>query len=214
MEGIWLIAFLVQWALVLFLGLLVIGILRQLSVMQQRWNMAAPPVTALEIGDELPDITLPDWYGSMVSVKAHLCHRGGVVLILSAGCSACRTLVERLSQLEQVRNNGSATDGSLVVIMLGDRAEAHSLLDELTCKLPQLAVVFDADGLVSRQLAIVAVPTGIAVDEGGHVVSQTFNPHVGQWLYKALKVRAPAQEAQTLVSVVAPVIYAQRREQG
>lgn len=214
MEGIWLIAFLVQWVLMVFLGLLVIGILRQLNVMQQRWNMAAPPITALEIGDELPPVTLPDLHGSAVVVNARLRHRGGALLFLSADCSSCRMLLERLSRLEQrERNRGQDRDGQkeVVLVVMGDQAKARRLLDEFPHLAEQACVVFDADGAVSRRLAIVAVPTGIAVDEDGRVVSQTFNPHAGQWLFKALRVDVPEQEAHTLVGMVVPAVYAQHR---
>lgn len=220
MEGIWLIAFLAQWALMVFLGLLVIGILHQLSVMQQRWNMAAPPVTALEIGDELPPITLPNLHGSAVAVNAHLRHRSGVLLFLSPDCSSCRTLLERLSRLEQRlerhgKNRGQQTDKlrEVVLVMMGDQTKARRLLDEFSHLSAQACIVFDADGSVSHRLAIVAVPTGIAVDEDGRVVSQTFNPHVGQWLSQALRVDIPAQDAHTLVGMVVPAVYAQHRSQ-
>lgn len=216
MEGIWLMAFLVQWVLMVFLGLLVIGILRQLNVMQQRWNMAAPPITALEIGDELPPVTLPDLHGSAVAVNARLRHRGGALLFLSADCSSCRMLLERLSRLEQrERNHGQDRDGQkeVVLVVMGDQAKARRLLDEFPHLAEQACVVFDADGVMSRRLAIVAVPTGIAVDEDGRVVSQTFNPHAGQWLSQALRVDIPAQDAHTLVGMVVPAVYAQHRSQ-
>ncbi|MCS6846512.1 MAG: hypothetical protein RMN52_02205 [Anaerolineae bacterium] len=204
MEGIWLIAFLAQWALLLLLGLLVIGTLRQLGIMQQRWRMAAPPITSLEIGDVLPDLYLPDQDSEIVPVSGHLKQRGGVILFLSGACAACRMVLEQLEALEDsdVANRG------VVLIMVGDVAEARRLLRSHPGLAPAILVVFDVEGTAMRRLNVIAVPTGLVVDERCRLVSQTFNPHAGQWIYKALRIAPPIQrEAHAEVGLIVPAVY-------
>lgn len=209
MQGIWLIAFLVQWALLLLLGLLVIGALRQLSVIQQRWRMAAPPITSLEVGDVLPDLHLPDRDGSIVSVSDHLKQRGGVILFLSGTCAACRAVLEQLEALD----SRDVTGRGIVLVMVGDIAEARRLLQAHPRLASSISVIFDVEGAAMRRLSLIAVPTGLIVDERRRLVSQTFNPHVGQWIYKALRIAPPIQhKAHAEVGLIVPAVYAASRE--
>jgi hypothetical protein len=204
MEGIWLVAFLAQWALLLFLGLLVIGVLRKLSLLQQRWNMAAPPITSLEVGEALPELRLPDRSGSPVEVNAYLKGRGGAVVFLSGTCASCRAVLEQLGALD----NRDVVNRGLVLIMVGDAAEARRSLEAHSLTLPFLLVVFDVEGSTMRRLSVLAVPTGLIVDERCRLVSQTFNPHAGHWIHRALHIPPPTRETRADVGLVVPMTYA------
>jgi methylamine dehydrogenase accessory protein MauD len=94
MEGIWLISYIVLWALVLGLGVLVILLYRQIGIM---YLGTAEGVSrdGLERGVAAPDFALTDQYGNTHRLSNY---RGRPVLLLfgSPHCSPCRTLLPQL----------------------------------------------------------------------------------------------------------------------
>lgn len=94
MEGIWLISYIVLWALVLALGVLVFLLYRQLGIM---YLGSAEGVSrdGLERGTKAPDFRLTDQYGNAQQLSQY---RGRPVVLLfgSPHCNPCRTLLPQL----------------------------------------------------------------------------------------------------------------------
>ena len=79
------IAFLVQWVLLLFLAVLVAGVLRQPRFMQERWQLAAPPVTVYELHQQIAEIVLSDATDRQVHLSRHLARgNGGIIARMAA----------------------------------------------------------------------------------------------------------------------------------
>lgn len=55
MQGIWLIAFILQWAMLLLLAVLLAGVLRFLASFQEKMALAAPPISRFELGERTGD---------------------------------------------------------------------------------------------------------------------------------------------------------------
>ncbi len=214
MEGIWLIAFLVQWALLLFLAVLVAGVLRQLRFMQERWQLAAPPVTVYELHQQVAEIVLPDVTGRQVHLSEHLARGdGGVILFVTPTCSSCATVLAQVSEL--ISRQGMSLAKTFVIIVLGNRADVESILrsqPKLRCE--RVALLSDEGAKVAGQFAITVVPTGLAVDSERRVLDQTFNPHAANWIYKAVSATPPLQPVtQQASGLVVPTIYSRQERQ-
>ncbi len=94
MEGIWLISYIVLWALVVALAVLVLLLYRQLGIM---YLGSAEGVSrdGLERGKPAPDFALTDQHGNTHRLSAY---RGRPVVLLfgSPHCSPCRILLPQL----------------------------------------------------------------------------------------------------------------------
>lgn len=203
MQGAWLIAFTVQWVMVLILALLVIGILRHLVIMEQRWNLATPPISAYEKGQRIAEFELPNPTGTKLRSSDLLDQSdGGVILFVSASRSACVTLLTQVAAI--VTRRDMTLKKSLIVIGVGGAGTVARLL-ELHPDLQgsQVVMLSDDDSVVLRQFGITAVPTALAVDRQGRVIDQNLNPHVEKWLYAKLgAISAEDPTSGKYVSVV------------
>lgn len=216
MEGVWLIAFLIQWLLLLFLVLIIVGVLRQLRIMQERWHLAAPPITAYELGERIADFELPNAAGTQVQSNRILqLTSGGVILFVSSTCSSCAAVMAQVAELVTRSNIVLSKVFILIVVEPLEATDSLRKIYETYLGLNDRQVVLLADdqGDVTRQFGVRSVPTGIVVDKDGHVISQTFNPHAANWLYKVTNTPAPAEPAsQGATSLRIPGIYA--RQEG
>ncbi|MGH2444091.1 MAG: hypothetical protein ACRDFX_13125, partial [Chloroflexota bacterium] len=90
MHGLWLAAFILQWALLILLVVVLAGILRYLSALPH--DAASPPTEAsnLAVGEIIPSFVLPNHRGQTVASKALLSRASRTVLLfVSPGCPAC-----------------------------------------------------------------------------------------------------------------------------
>jgi peroxiredoxin len=208
MQGPWLVAFIVQWVIVLVLTLLVAGILRHLARVEERWNLAAPPISAYELGQRIAEFELPDAAGTKVQSRDLLRWSDGTVMLLvTPSCSACATLLAQVSEL--VTRRDLALTKTLVMIALGPAGSLERLLGAYpNLRSDQVVALADEDGSVAHQLGVVAIPVGLVVDREGRLIHQTNNPHVANWLYTWLGASPPAEPAsRSLVSLIVPAAY-------
>src|SRR6476659_4166401 len=96
MEGIWLVSYIVLWALVVVLILLVILLYRQLGIM---YLGSAEGVSrdGLAKGTTAPDFSLADQYGNVQRLSSY---RGRPVLLVfgAPSCTPCRTLLPQMEE--------------------------------------------------------------------------------------------------------------------
>jgi cytochrome oxidase Cu insertion factor (SCO1/SenC/PrrC family) len=213
MQGVWLIAFIVQWVMLLILTLLVAGILRHLAAVQERWDLAAPPISTYEINQSIAEFELRDATGTKVQSR-DLLHQsnGAVILFISTTCSSCSTILAQVSELI-ARRDVSLTK-TIVVITLGAAGSLASLLDEYPSLVNSQVVttLADEEGITLRQFGIVSVPIGLAVDREGRLVTQTLNPHVANWLYTVLGTTPPTEPVmQGVTTIIKPAAYLERK---
>lgn len=194
MHGIWLIAFILQWVMLLLLVVLMAGVLRYLTAFQEKIRLAAPTITIFEVGQRVGDFTLPNIHGNTIASTSFLGRGQNVVLLLlSATCSSCLTLTSQVAELAS-RAEGVGAIGWHIVLMIGGEPE---MIDGLVKQYPQvlsdgITVLMETKATVFQQYGITGVPTGLAIDAQGRLLSQTLNPHVN-WLYKTLRVPAPTE---------------------
>lgn len=209
MYGIWVVAFALQWVLLLVLTVLVAGMLRYLSNVQDRVDAFAPYVSRFDVGDRIANFTLPTLAGGSFAVEQMLRQgRSLVLLVVNPGCTSCKTVVMQLAELAG-REGGFARSGwDAALVLTGARDDVEELVranDGVIA--PGVHLLTDFDGDLLQQYAIRHVPIGIAIDANGRVLSQSMNPHAN-WLYTVLDVLPPAAPIVATAgyeSMVAPV---------
>ncbi|HLW01832.1 MAG TPA: hypothetical protein VKT82_24475 [Ktedonobacterales bacterium] len=208
MPGPWFILFVVQWVIVLVLVLLVAGILRHLAAVEERWNLAVPPITSYELGQRITDFELQSAAGTLVRMTDLLRQPNGAILLFATtSCSACEAVFAQVEEL--VVPSPPPLNKALVIIAAGK----GDIFEPLVAKHPglgngQTVLLADGEGKAFHQFGITAVPVGLALDRQGRVTHQTQNPHVANWLYTRLGITPPPPPAPPrFTSIMTPAAF-------
>lgn len=191
MQGFWLLAFIVQWVLVLMLALLMTGVLRQLGKIEERLTLISPRLSTYDVGQAIDDFELPAVGGTRWRSAENIERAGGaVIMFVSSTCSACSSL---LSQITELFDRGELSlKRNLVVIAEGGAGTASQLLEAYpVLGRGTVTLLSDDEAKVLRQFGVTAVPSVLAVDARGRVLDQTLNAHMKNWLYGTLEVAPP-----------------------
>jgi thiol-disulfide isomerase/thioredoxin len=190
MQGIWLVLFIVQSAVVLAVAMIVVGILRYLGRIQERIDLAAPQISAFALGEALPEFQLSTSDGSEFSLSRLREHgRPSILLFLTPSCGGCKAV---LQQLQELSRRSPAWDGSKteIAVIVGGGSLEPEIVNALSER--GATVLFDAEGVVFSRFGIRSIPTGLVIEQG-LVKGQSMNPQVGNWLYQRMEVAAPPQ---------------------
>jgi hypothetical protein len=176
MTGLWLVSYLLLWALVVGLCLLIVGILRQIGLMQHDLKPEQLPVQPEEfipptpeqdgprIGSGLPHLVAEtiNGYGSVTPDT--LRSQGGVLLVcMSPMCESCQHLVEPLNALVQDEANAER----VVVIVRADEAGCRAFLSVFPLRMP---VVCDGDRTITMGLDVHNNPFGLLYSADGTLI--------------------------------------------
>src|SRR2546430_5115552 len=100
MQGFWLVAFLVQWVLILFLTILMIGVLRSLASLQEFISQSSPDRSRFELGEQVSNFSLIDLQGNSIASQSLLGHGQKVLLVfLNSTCGSCSIMTKQLAEL-------------------------------------------------------------------------------------------------------------------
>lgn len=202
MSGMWMIAFVLQWIVLLIFAVLIVGVLRYLSFVQGNIHAVTHYASRFEQGDRISHFELPNLEGLPVVSKA-LFDRSQrtLLLFLSPSCRGCDAVIEDLTNLVKRERGLKRFGWSVVAVYTGpyvsrDAVEKHidpSLLNEVT-------VVVDEKGLIAQRYDLRIFPVGIAVDHLGRVVDQS-SRSMARWLKQTLQASQPSQEKPVPLSV-------------
>lgn len=176
MTGLWLATYIALWLLVIGEGLLLVGALRQLGLIQ-RASQQLPSVSSnspesevrpLEfdgpsIGASLPSMVLETLTGTE---PVRLSPASGVAMLLvfmSPMCEGCQHAAEPLNRVTQRRSS----DLQAVVIMRGDLPACQAFLNVFPIDVP---VVCDSDRSITMGFDVHRNPFGLLYDESGALV--------------------------------------------
>lgn len=151
------------WVFVLFQGLVLIGLVRAVHLLQVRSSSGAGPAVERPsiVGKQAPDFDVSDINGSPISIR-EFSGRVFALLFVSPSCRSCGWTLADMSAL------GERAREDLVVICRADEDACRELVENYHL-LPSLVV--DADLELSRLFDVDAVPTAVVVDESGEVRS-------------------------------------------
>jgi methylamine dehydrogenase accessory protein MauD len=165
MSGVWLASYIVLWIVVLLLGFLLAGALRQLGLLQLRFGDdpgALITDTGLERGVDAPDFTgVAAETGELVSLS-DLPAVPRMLVFASPGCLSCRELIPGLNEVRKTRN-----DFDFLVICRGDveSCQAFGRMNRL-----EAPMVVDTNGQIEKDYAVSLTPFAYLIDHEGKVV--------------------------------------------
>lgn len=162
MTSIFWISFAALWLLVVFQGIVLLGVTRGLLLVRGSGSDRGVPTPGSLIGTRAPAFRTRDhreqtFDSSTVSGRSH------ALLFVSPGCAACTLTLAELKSLA-----GKAR-GDVYLVCRGTDDECRALARSGEDDLPML---LDASGEISDLYRISAVPTAVLIDE--HDVIQTF----------------------------------------
>ncbi len=202
MTGIWIIAFALQWVLLLLLAILTVGVLRYLSFVQNNIHLVTRYASRFEEGDRISHFELPNLEGlPVVSKKMLEASQRTVLLFLSPSCSGCsaviRYLTDRVKRKEDLRRLG----WSVVAIYTGPYVSREAVKKHIAPSLlDEIPVLIDEEGILFRQYDIRAFPVGIAVDALGNVIDQS-SSSILSWLDQLFHKSEFSQKARQPISL-------------
>jgi peroxiredoxin len=144
---------------------------------KNRLNTKESPLTAVKLGEPMPDFTLPDASGQMVKFS-DVARQNKLVLInfWASWCTPCRMEMPQFEKLYTAKKGEGFT--LLAINVDKEREKADAYLKNKPVSFP---VLIDKDGAVAKQLGLNALPTTILVGEDGKVfqVVEGVEPYVG-----------------------------------
>jgi len=162
MEGAWLASYLVLWSLVGLLALLVLGLRRQVGLLQLRSRPMPEP--GIPVGSPAPAFAGTDLAGKVVPLSDLSGKK--VVLFVSPHCPPCKELLAKLNgQAEELRRNGM----HVVLMSQGPVEENQAMRDQYGVPFP---LVVQRDREITDLYQATATPLGFAIDEKGTVIGK------------------------------------------
>ena len=166
MSGVWLASYVMLWLLVLVLGFLLAGALRQLGLLQLRLGDdpgALITDTGLERGVEAPDFTAVDSESKELVKLSELPAVPRLVVFASPGCLSCRELIPGLNEVRKTRS----AEFDFLVICRGDVESCQSFGRMNRLEAPMLV---DTTGQIEKDYLVTLTPFAYLLDHEGKVV--------------------------------------------
>jgi len=165
MSGVWLASYVVLWLVVLTLGFLLAGALRQLGLIQLRLGDdpgALITDTGLERGSKAPDFTGVDAESGELVTLSELDPVARMIVFASPGCLSCRELIPGLNEVRKTR-----PDFDFLVICRGDveSCQGFGRMNRL-----EAPMVVDTNGQIEKDYLVTLTPFAYLLDHEGNVV--------------------------------------------
>lgn len=168
MNIFWLVAILVLWLVVLFLGFVLWGALRALALL--RWRLEELEATTpkrigrrgLRPGKKAPDFKLPTISGGKVTLH-DFANRKLLLVFLQPGCGPCHQIAPELKRLSQA--------GKIQVLVI-HKGDAKAVQEWIKHHPPDFPVAFQERFDVSRRYEVFATPFAFLIDERGVITAR------------------------------------------
>lgn len=158
MSGVWLASYIALWAIVLFQGVVIFVLLRQLGVIYLGTAQGVAN-DGLDVGHAAPDFSLTKLDGSSVSLSSFQA-KPLILIFGSPTCAPCRGLIPDLNAFARDRAN----ELGVLFLSRGDEESARRLADELSIEVP---VASHPDEKLPDAYEARVTPFGFLVDEQG-----------------------------------------------
>lgn len=158
MSGAWLASYIALWAIVLFQGVVIFVLLRQLGVIYLGTAQGVAN-DGLDVGHAAPDFSLTQLDGLSVSLASFQA-KPLVLIFGSPTCVPCRGLIPDLNAFARDRAN----ELGVLFLSRGDEHSARRLADELSIEVP---VASHPDEKLPDAYQARVTPFGFLVDKQG-----------------------------------------------
>ena len=158
MSGIWLASYIALWAVVLFQGVVIFVLLRQLGVIYLGTAQGVAN-DGLDVGTEAPDFTVSGLNGEPLSLASF---RGSSLVLIfgSPTCAPCRGLIPDLNAFARDR----AEELRVLFLSRSDDESARRFASEQNIEVP---VAAHPDEDLPNKYQARVTPFGFLVDDGG-----------------------------------------------
>jgi peroxiredoxin len=149
------------------ISLLFLGAFAVFSVkVKNQLNTRESPLTAVKLGDPMPDFTLPDASGQMVNFS-DVSRQNKLVMInfWASWCTPCRMEMPQFERIYATKKGQGFT-----LLAVNEDREREKAVAYLKNKPVSFPVLMDKDGAVSKQFGVKALPTTILVGQDGKVI--------------------------------------------
>jgi methylamine dehydrogenase accessory protein MauD len=166
MSGVWLASYVVLWLLVLVMGFLLAGALRQLGLIQLRLGDdpgALITDSGLERGTRAPDFTALDAGTGGSLTLSDLPVRPRLLIFVSPSCLSCRELIPGLNEVQATRGR----EFDFLAICRGDLESCRSFARMNRLHAP---MVVDTNGQIEKDFEVQLTPFAYLLDYEGRVV--------------------------------------------
>lgn len=166
MNELWIASVIALWIVVLFMGLLLAGALRQLGILHMRLGDdpgALITDSGLDRGTQAPDFEARDAISGLVSRFTSLPPVARMVVFLSPNCLSCRELVPHLNEVRETRGK----EFEFVTVCQGDEEGCRAFARMNRLKMP---VFLDVGGEISHAYQVALTPFAYVLDFQGRVV--------------------------------------------
>jgi thiol-disulfide isomerase/thioredoxin len=202
LDGIWIVAFGLQWIVILLLAFLIVDILRYLRAVQDTLYNMTPMVSTVGLKERAPFFTLPSLSGNTINTQ-HLFGQATPVLLLflSSTCNSCKKVIQHLTELGEDTKDFSELSWKVVIVYYGGFSAVQDIFTEAeilyrASKNGNLVVLVDEEGIASKKYGIRSFPTGFALDSNGLVVQQAGGVSA-DWIYTVAGILKPIMPSTT-----------------
>ena len=165
----WIVAFVALWLVVLFLGFLLLGTLRNVGLLT--WRLEQLEATTpgrlgrngLKPGKKAPVFTLPSTTGNDASLN-EFAGRKLLLVFVQANCGPCHAIVPELNRL-----TGGKEPLQVLAVNHASPEAARAWVQETGAVFP---VVVQEDWSISKRYEVFVTPFGFLIDERGTVAAQ------------------------------------------
>lgn len=163
MSGPWLVSYVVLWGIVLFQGVAIFILLRQLGIMYLGTAQGVAR-DGLAVGSRAPDFSLPVLDGRTVSLADY---RGLPLLLVfgSADCAPCRNLIPDLHRFADEHHE----ELRVLFLCRGTTDEAHRFAEEMEMR---VAVAAHPDEQLPEKYKARVTPFAFLVDSEGLIAAK------------------------------------------
>lgn len=173
------VSYIVLWVIVIALCFLVVGLLQQVGILQQRLHSSSTPegnhdlpeLPSLEndgpvIGAYLPELTLETIdHASSLSLTSPLANQKTLLFFLSPTCESCQHLVAPINALIE----RGIYDGRAIAILKADEYAARGYLSLFPLHIPTIC---DQDSTIIRSFGVHRTPFALLYDEQGLLIKK------------------------------------------
>jgi hypothetical protein len=184
-----LLVYLALWIVVIVMGVVVVGLVRELSDLR-RLAVGGRLPQRLAIGARAPRISGPDVRSHAIVDSAQLSGRELVVLFLSPDCRVCRRLADGVRSLPV--EPGQAR----IAVCRGTVAGAAPFIQTLA---PDVSILLDEDGSTQATYGVSGTPVAFVLDGEGRVQGSSSPHHAGELQELIVASRRAGAEAASPV---------------
>lgn len=174
------ISYAALWILVILQSVILLGLVRMVSQLQQSGATSNSTATS---GEEAPQFSAVDLSGKTIN-NADFAGRLTALLFVSSRCPSCMTTLAELNALAY------KSMGNMIVICRTGREDAEMLAETYKLNVP---VIADEDDRISQLFGITSVPTAVLINARNRI--QSVGYPLREELEQAFEVEKPPEVA-------------------